>query len=349
MYPLLTFFIFAFVLFAYIHITAQWKKSEDLEIYEMDFVNNAQLQETCNVRQPVLFSLDTKAPAFFQRLHLAKLAKYESYDVNVKDMADYWRSESVDAIALPFRTASKMAEADPYSRYISENNGEFIEETGIDGLYASMDEFLKPAFTVQTKYDLMFGSKHAASPMRYHTNERYYMAVTSGKIHVKMAPWKSSRFLHAIKDYEHYEFRSAVNVYFPQKKYANEIDKVQTLDFELYPGYVLYVPPYWWYSIQYSTDTTTCVAGFTYNTAMEVVSNAKDWGLYFLQQSNIKRNVASTIPSIDGVLSSPKEKDAHPDADNNETDTPPRMPKEMTTEEPQKKHDIVTNAGIYSV
>ena len=348
MYPLLTFFIFAFVLFVYIHITAQWKKSEDLEIYEMDYINNAQLQDTCNVRQPVLFSLDAKTQTFFERVHLPKMAKFESYDVNVKDMADYWRSESVDAVVLPFRSAAKMIEADPYARYISENNGEFIEETGIQSLYQSMDEFLRPSFTVQTKYDLMFGSKHAATPMRYHTHDRYFLAVTSGKVSVKMTPWKSSKFLHPIKDYEHYEFRSAVNVYHPQKKYANELDKMHCLDFELYPGYVLYVPAYWWYSIQYSTDSTTCVAGFTYNTVSDVISNAKDWGLYFLQQSNIKRKVSNPIRSIDGDMRSPSTADAaSPNEDTDEV-TPPRMPKEIAEDVP-KKRDIVTNAGIYSV
>lgn len=345
MYPLLTFFIFAIVLFFYIHITAQWKKSEDLEIYEMDYVNNAQLQETCNVRQPVLFSLDTKSPAFFDRLHLAKMAKLESHDVNVVDTVDYWRHESVDAVVLPFRSASKMIESDPYARYVSENNHDFIDESGLDALYQPVDEFLRPAFTVQTKYDFLFGSKHAATPMRYHTHHRYYLAVTSGKIHVKMTPWKSSKFLHPIKDYEHYEFRSAVNVYSPQKQYANELDKLHCLDFDVYPGYVLYVPPYWWYSVRFSTDTTTSVAGFTYNTAMEVLSNAKDWGMYFLQQSNITRKVAKTIPSIDGerkVHASGELQDAPATVGD---ETPPRMPKEI--EEP--KRDIVTNAGIYSV
>jgi len=348
MYPLVTFFIFAIVLFFYIHITAQWKKSEDLEVYEMDYINNAQLQETCNVRQPVLFSLDTKSPVFFDRLHLAKMSKLESHDVNVTDTLDYWREESVDAVVMPFRTASKLIESDPYARYLSENNQDFIEESGLEALYQPMDDLLRPAFTVHTKYDILFGSKHASTPMRYHTHHRYYLAVTSGKIHVKMTPWKSSKFLHPIKDYEHYEFRSAVNVYSPQKKYANELDKLHCLDFDVYPGYVLYVPAYWWYSVQYSTDSTTLVAGFTYNTAMDVVSNAKEWGLYYLQQSNITRKVAKSIPSIDGEMHAQgnTSNDGRAEEENAELhDTPPRMPKEMN----EQKRDIITNAGIYSV
>ena len=35
----------------------QFKKSEDLEIYEMDYSTNAHLQDVCDVRQPVLFNV----------------------------------------------------------------------------------------------------------------------------------------------------------------------------------------------------------------------------------------------------------------------------------------------------
>ena len=35
----------------------QFKKSEDLEIYEMDYSTNANLQDVCDVRQPVLFNV----------------------------------------------------------------------------------------------------------------------------------------------------------------------------------------------------------------------------------------------------------------------------------------------------
>jgi hypothetical protein len=47
--------IFCIIVFLYIHVNYQFKKGEDLEIYEMDYTTNTHLQEICNVKQPVLF------------------------------------------------------------------------------------------------------------------------------------------------------------------------------------------------------------------------------------------------------------------------------------------------------
>ena len=65
------------------------------------------------------------------------------------------------------------------------------------------------------------------------------------------------------------------------------MDKMHFLDFELEKGQALYIPPYWWYSIQY-TSNNTLVSGFTYNSLVNNTANAKDLLLYYLQQSNTK-------------------------------------------------------------
>jgi hypothetical protein len=66
------------------------------------------------------------------------------------------------------------------------------------------------------------------------------------------------------------------------------------LEFDVLEGYVLYVPPYWWCSIKYSEEPTI-LTGFTYNSVMNCVANIPNWGLYFLQQHNIKKRITKTI------------------------------------------------------
>ena len=61
-------FLFILILFMYIHIVNQYKTSEDLEIYEMDYVSNAHLQEVCSIKQPVLFHYKNVNPEFFDAL-----------------------------------------------------------------------------------------------------------------------------------------------------------------------------------------------------------------------------------------------------------------------------------------
>ena len=48
-------FIFIIILFLYIHIIDQYKRNEDLDILEMDYQNNVDLQKICNIRQPFVF------------------------------------------------------------------------------------------------------------------------------------------------------------------------------------------------------------------------------------------------------------------------------------------------------
>ena len=63
------------MLFLYLHVLEQYKKSEDLEIYEMDYSSNAQLQEVCNVKQPVLFEFKTTCMELFEDITMESLLK----------------------------------------------------------------------------------------------------------------------------------------------------------------------------------------------------------------------------------------------------------------------------------
>jgi hypothetical protein len=297
----MTFFInillFLIVFFFYIHVTAQFKKSEDLEIYEMDYTNNAHLQEVCNIKQPVLFEYKSFNPEFFENLALEKLIESGSHDIKVKENEDYWKTEeSVDFIVLPFQSSQTLMTTDTHARYFTENNETFIEESGLFHKFQSNDIFLKPSFIMTTKYDIQTGSQNAATPLRYHTDFRRLLCVTSGKIHMKMTPWRSSKYLYPIEDYENYEFFSPVNVWAPQKKYFHEMDKIKFLEFDVNEGYVLYIPPYWWYSIKYTDQPEqTIIASITYNSIMNCAANLPNWTKYYIQQSNIKKRITKTL------------------------------------------------------
>jgi hypothetical protein len=284
--------VFIIVLFIYLHLTSQWKRSEDLEIYEMDYESNAQLQEVCDVKQPVLFDFKSVSPEFFENTTLDHfLENAKNQDVNVKDTNDYNTQSCVDSIILPFQTAHSLLKSDPASHLISEGNDEFIDECSHTKQYQTyVDEYLKPNFAIRTKYDICMGSDKSHTPFRYHTHSRHYCIVANGNIHVKMAPWKSGKHMHPVKDYENYEFFSNMN---PWEK-DSHMEKIKFLEFEVQEGYVLCIPPYWWYSIQYTShECIVCTA--TYNTVMNIVANAKHWALYFFQQQNIQQKTVKTM------------------------------------------------------
>jgi hypothetical protein len=294
MHFFISFLIFLIILFLYIHIINQLKTSEDLEIYEMDYSTNSQLQEVCEVKQPVLFEFESVHPDIFENLSKEEIfSKYGSYDVKIKDCRDYNQStDSVDYVVLSLQSSQNLVESDSGSHYFSENNEELVNESGLSSEYKELDTYLKPSFTLQSKYDIMFGSQNTATPLRYHLNYRQFFIVKSGKIHVKMTPMKSKKYLKPIKDYDNYEFRSPMNVWNPQPEYLHEMDKLKFLEFDVHAGHVLYIPAYWWYSIKYEKDTMIYSA--TYNSIMNCVAHLPQWVLYFLQQHNIYKKIAKT-------------------------------------------------------
>ena len=305
--------IFILILFFYIHIVHQYKRSEDLEIYEMDYSSNAHLQEVCDVKQPILFEYKSVAPEFYETVTYDDMLsdQYASYDIKVKESADYWENDtSVDYVVLPYSSGSNLMKTDSKSAYFSENNEDFVEESGLISAFSEIDSSFKPGLVVQTKYDIMLGSRGACLPLRYHTNYRQFLSVNSGKIRVKMTPWKSTKYLYQNRDFETYEFRSPINVWSeggtpsttksggilkPSKKYRSEMDKIKFLEFDVVEGSVLSIPPYWWYSIQYDNGLDTLICSFTYNSLMNSVSNIPYFVKYYIQQSNIQKRVAKVI------------------------------------------------------
>jgi hypothetical protein len=272
------------------HITHQYKRSEDLEIYEMDYANNSQLQEICDVKQPVIFEFEPILPAIFTNADLEYISSsYGQERLNVKDTKDYAKTESVDSIPITCTNARKLFLNDAGSHYYTENNGEFLEETGLVEKLQQVDTYLKPRLTVNTKYDYITGSAKTCTPLKYHFDYRHYYVVTSGKITVKMTPWKSCKYLHPIKDYDNYEFRSTFNTW---ETPSPEMEKVKFLEYVVEKGSVLYIPPYWWYSIQFADNTS--IYAITYNSLMNVVAYVPQWFLYFIQQQNIYKKVAKT-------------------------------------------------------
>jgi hypothetical protein len=282
--------IFLLIVFFYFHIHNQLKRNEDLEISEMDYYDNDSLQQVCELKQPILFEYKSINIDFFHDVNLDVLFSNSNQEIKIKDYSDYFNeNKTPDFILLPYQSANSLMISDTKNRYFSENNQEFIEETGLTNIFSSNNVFLKPSFTVNSKYDFIVGSANVAIPLRYHTHARQYLCVNSGKIHVKMTPWKSKKYLHSVKDYDNYEFRSPVNPWTAQNEYADEMAKLRFLEFDIYAGYVLYIPPYWWYSMKFTDSKDNLVTVFSYDNAASFITNIPYYSLYYLQQSNITK------------------------------------------------------------
>jgi hypothetical protein len=109
-----------------------------------------------------------------------------------------------------------------------------------------------------------------------------------------MTPWKSTKYMHAIKDYDNYEFYSPLNPNEIQPQYSRDLQKIKFLEFDVFQGYTLFIPPYWWYSIHFSDSTKDVACSITYTTIMNAISNIPDLFINWLQQQNITQKVSKT-------------------------------------------------------
>jgi len=289
----------------YVHINAHYKKSQDLEIYEMDYTTNQHLQDICSVKQPTLFDFRICCPELFDKegaVTLDKLCdKYDKYLVKVKNNSDYWVMpplEIVDSVPLSLGNYRALSMTDSKARYYTDGNEFFVDDSGLRSTMEKTDEYLKPNFTVQRTYDMITGSPGCKMPMQYHNHLRRFLVISSGRIHVKMTPWKSSKYLHPIIDYENYEFRSTMNIWNAdanRDKMRADYDRIQFIEFDVHAGYVLYIPPYWWYSVQFAENENTMVLASTYDSAISTMANSVDLLQHYIQLQNNKEIVTRTL------------------------------------------------------
>jgi hypothetical protein len=95
--------------------------------------------------------------------------------------------------------------------------------------------------------------------------------------------------LYPINDYDILEFRTPVNPWKVQPEYQDDFDKIKTLEVELFQGMVMFIPAYWWYSIQFIVPETS-VCSFKYRTHMNTISIAPQLIMNVLQNMNTKRD-----------------------------------------------------------
>ena len=301
-------FIFLVTILIYMHLQNQYKKKEDLEIYEMDYISNANLQEVCDLKQPVFFAIDHSEHLF------SKLHPDLKEEVVVKDIGDYHRSSdtstNITGISLSFSSAYGLMDSDPKHIFYSENNTSFLEEADFIPIFSKFSSKIGTSWSVKTSYDLLFASPKVETPWKFHTASQRFLVTSPGEgIRVKMTPWKSRKYMDLVYDYDAFDFWAR----------SVQENNMKCLDFDLKAGQVLYIPPYWFYSVEFLSSSSdgpkeeskiSFLASFTFATPMNVIANADAYG-YSLFLNNSSGSSSSSSHSITKTIvpfSSTKEK-----------------------------------------
>jgi hypothetical protein len=284
--------IFCIVLFLYLHIYFQLKTSNDLEVYEIEQPSKDKLEEICDLRQPVIF--DYQNDSLLESCKINTVAEhYSAFDVKLRNVKEL--DENTDLhIPITLKVALSLFNSDKDSKYIIEKNNDFLEETGLIKNFKYNDAFLRPPMVSNCFYDLVSASHNTETPLQYNVNYRNFYLVTHGKIKIKLIPPKSARYLYPTDDYENFEFRSPLNPWEIQRQYKADFDKIKTLEIELTPGKIVYIPAYWWYSVKFM-EPLTSVCVFKYRTYMNTVAILPKLCMKTLQRQNTKREIVKKV------------------------------------------------------
>lgn len=280
-------FIFCIVLVFYLHIYRHSKTSNDLEVFEItDDITSEKLNEVLEFLQPAIFKLPPSTSL--------ALNTYGAFDIKIRNSKE---TSCLGEMYLPLclTDAIILFQKDVSQNYFSEKNMEFLQETGLIKHLEYYDEILKPSACCHIYYDLVLGSTGVTTPLRYHMNYREFICLQQGSITIKVCPPKSNKYLDPISDYDNFEFRSLTD---PWKEQQSKTEmKVKFMDIEMKtPGDILFLPPYWWYSIKINT-TETQIAVLSYRTCVNSIYISPHFFRYILQRHNIKNIIYKSTTS----------------------------------------------------
>jgi len=289
--------IFSVVLLIYLHVIYHLKKNNTNEVYYLENISKEKVEELCDLRQPAVFNYENQP---IRDSILVSMRDKKHDNVNIRNSINI-----ENYIPLSLNKTRELFEKDGKSTYYSENNAEFISSGGINHIMDSNDYYLKPCMVSSKTYDIMFGSNNSYSPMRYDVNYRNFYYCLKGSVKIKLAAPKSSEYLSENKNYNTFEFSSPINPWNVQDEYMFDMKNVDTLDVTLREGQVLYIPAFWWYSIEFQKEAV--IASFKYRTYMNTLAVLPRFILRFFQMQNVSHKLFPTKELGDDSVSEKKE------------------------------------------
>jgi len=254
------------IIILYIHIVYQLKTSNDLEIFELDTPSKLKLEEVCDLRQPLLFPYHEET---INHVILSKCLEYKAFDVTIYD-------SSYNPFQYSLEKAIKLLD----NKHISLHNSDFLNETMLYRYYSEIDEYLRPPMVSLITYDVLFGSVGCNTRLEYSTYYRNYFYVTDGSINIKLTPPRNSKYLDVKKDYATDSYYSTLDAW------KTIPEKLKFLEIKVNKGQMLFLPAYWWYSIQF--EKNACVCTLQYKTVMNIIATLPDLFIGILQRQNTK-------------------------------------------------------------
>ena len=129
---------FLVILTLYLHIIKEFSYSENLNVYETDFINDKNFNKICSLQQPFIMYLDMNCEYVIEK----------EVELNVKDICDN------ELVSLSYDSFDNLL--DQNKDYYSDNNHDFVI-MNLKTNYSDFDLILRPYLNMNTKYDYVSG------------------------------------------------------------------------------------------------------------------------------------------------------------------------------------------------
>ena len=275
---MITILIVCIIILFYIHLQAQFKTSNDLELYEILNPSRIELHELCDIKQPILFNnneifslLGTSAEILCN--------EYGTHEINIRESLNITNTNTnIKNNELVFLSDGlKLFDTDTDCSnnkiFISENNNQFIIDTRLNISLRKLDDALRPNRTVRYNYDCIIGSMNFTSLLKSNIHCSYYIMVMDGEIELKLFTPINYKYLYDGTDVIENMLTSKINVWDVQDDMSDRLCKTKSMTFNVKKGQIIFLPPHWWYSYKFKVKTILYTA--KYITFMNLISNAK--------------------------------------------------------------------------
>lgn len=280
-------FIFLCVIFIYLHIYHQLKISNDLGIIKLDNPTKDELEEECNLKQPLFFKYNNDN--IKKSCNLNSITQiYQNYYLNLFNDSISENNSGLHYSPINIGELQELLLNDKDGVILSQNNEKYIEEMQLTSIIQENDLYLKPTLTSTSIYDLVIGTKEANTKLEYNDSCRNYLFVTQGSIKLRLIPPQYTSSLYSNNDYVNYKFESPINVWDVQEEYKKKYYRVRYVDVLLEEGDIIYIPPYWWYSIKFNKISSVLkIRYYTYMNYLSIIHKIIFHKIYKIKHKNI--------------------------------------------------------------
>jgi len=306
-----TILIFLAVLFIYLQIQFYYKINNDTDIYELnEDITKKKFDKLCdNERSPFLFYF-YESDAIVQFIHSLHFTQYnkspifirQTKNIYVKPSSSLSSNKSNNIYAkinsnslfhsTDFRTGMELISMQ--SGYVSERNNILLKTLQAIPFIKKHDKYLSPDMCNFTEYDMLFGSTNSNTPLRYEINQRTFFLTVIGDVRIKLMPPNGAELFNAREelnnDNKNMEYWSAANIW---NLYGKKESTLPCIYLDLPVGKSIYIPPFWFYSIQFTSPSTKLLK-FSYRNLIHTIAIVP----YLISQKYANANFIDQLSTI---------------------------------------------------